>query len=104
MPPNSVRASSSVCAPSSAARNAATTPAGPAPMTTTSDTSDGGIRFCLGWLCSFRVLRALLKGDVVVENCPWIHRHLPGFLDVELDKRDLVSPDRPQELLDELDR
>src|SRR5262249_52747554 len=62
------------------------------------------ICFPFGWLRSFRVSRALLEGDVVVENCPRIYRHLPGFLDVELDKRDLVSPDRPQELLDELDR
>src|SRR5262249_23929997 len=39
MPPNSARVTSTVCAPKSAARMAASTPAGPAPITMTSITS-----------------------------------------------------------------
>src|SRR5262249_10999690 len=49
-------------------------------------------------------LHRLLVSDVVVEDCPWVHWHSPRVLEIKLDERDVVPPNRSQKLLDELYR
>src|SRR5215469_7709522 len=97
MPPNSARVTSTVRAPRSALRRAASTPAGPAPITTMSPILAVPRRSGLG-----QSLLRPLETDIVGDDGARSYGQLLGICHAQSDEGDFVFPDRSQELLEEL--